>query len=155
MSRTLYILYNADGSVLGKLRYGYKKLSSNKTCDGPVCSVSDPSDSHHFVLTAKACDITHGGLSLSETPEWVEAKKSIEQNDFKVVQLHRDELTDKLKEYVKTTQLRYPAVLLDSGDGSLSTTMSNTELNECAGKPSALLEALKEKGVISDSKPSL
>jgi len=29
-SRTLYIIYNADASILGKLNYGYRKLTAPK-----------------------------------------------------------------------------------------------------------------------------
>lgn len=75
---TLYILYNADASVMGKLSYGYKKLT-NKDKDKPTCA---------------ACDITHGGLSLDETPQWKAAKKDlVESGAVKdVKQFHRDEL---------------------------------------------------------------
>ena len=38
--RTLYILYNADGTILGKLRYGYRKLS-NKSDTEAACAVGD------------------------------------------------------------------------------------------------------------------
>lgn len=43
-------------------------------------------------------DITHGGLSLQETPQWVETKKVIEaESGCKVVQWHRDELSDEVR----------------------------------------------------------
>ena len=77
MPPTLYILYNADGSLLGKLHYGYRKLTAPK--DKPACS---------------ACDITHGGLHLDETAGWKEAKAEITKSgDVEVKQLHRDEMT--------------------------------------------------------------
>ena len=77
-AKTLYVLYNADASVLGKLRYGYKKVC-NKSADNPECA---------------ACEITHGGLSLKETPQWVQAKREIEESGaVKVIQWHRDELS--------------------------------------------------------------
>lgn len=77
-NQTIYVLYNADASVMGKLRYGYRKTAC--PADGePECA---------------ACDITHGGLSLKETPSWLEVKKEIEDSsDTKVVQWHRDELS--------------------------------------------------------------
>lgn len=71
---TLFILYNADASVLGKLNYGYRKLTSSK--NNPACA---------------ACDITHGGLHLEETVEWKKVKQEI-ANDVDLKQLHRDEL---------------------------------------------------------------
>lgn len=61
---TLYILYNADASMMGKLQYGYRKMSSKKDNE-PECA---------------ACDITHGGLSLKESPSWIQAKKEIESS---------------------------------------------------------------------------
>ena len=79
-SSILYILYNADASVLGKLNYSYRKLTASK--DKPACS---------------ACDITHGGLHLDETPAWKEAKAEIERDGeggVRVRQMHRDELSD-------------------------------------------------------------
>ena len=75
---TLYVLYNADASILGKARYSYRKLTRSKAGE-PECA---------------ACDITHGGLSLQETPSWTAAKKEIEtQPETRVVQWHRDELS--------------------------------------------------------------
>ena len=77
-NQTLYVLYNADATVMGKLRYGYRKITCPKDA-GPECA---------------ACEITHGGLSLKETPSWLEVKKEIEgSTGVKVVQWHRDELS--------------------------------------------------------------
>lgn len=77
MPSTLYILYNADASVMGKLAYGYRKLTSPK--DQPACA---------------ACDITHGGLHLEETAAWKEAKGEITKNRaVELKQLHRDQLS--------------------------------------------------------------
>lgn len=76
MPKTLYILYNANGTAFGKLSYGYKKLTS--AADKPVCS---------------ACEMTHGGLRLEENATWKEAKAQIEkEGGLEVKQLHRDEL---------------------------------------------------------------
>lgn len=45
-----------------------------------------------------AGDITHGGLSLKETPAWVEAKKAIEaESGYHIVQWHRDELSEEVR----------------------------------------------------------
>jgi hypothetical protein len=74
----LYLIYNADGSIVGKIGYGYRKITQAKGHE-PICA---------------ACDITHGGLSLNETPAWSAAKKEIESlSNLKVVQLHKDELS--------------------------------------------------------------
>lgn len=76
MPPTLYILYNADASLMGKLTYGYRKMTSPE--DKPACA---------------ACDITHGGLHLDETPAWKEAKAEINRDEVELKQLHRDELS--------------------------------------------------------------
>ncbi len=81
-SQTLYVLYNADASVMGKLRYSYRKITCPKDAD-PECA---------------ACDITHGGLSLKETPSWLEVKNEIENSTgMKVTQWHRDELSSPVR----------------------------------------------------------
>lgn len=76
-SRTLYIIYNADASLMGKLNYGYRKLTAGK--DKPACA---------------ACDITHGGLHLDETAEWKKAKEEMarEAENVTLKQLHRDQM---------------------------------------------------------------
>lgn len=74
---TLYILYNADATVMGKLKYGYRKITC-PTDAPPECA---------------ACEITHGGLSLKETPAWLAAKKELEAKGLRVVQWHRDEMS--------------------------------------------------------------
>jgi hypothetical protein len=82
-SKTLYIVYNADATIMGKIRYGYRKITCPEDAE-PTCA---------------ACEITHGGLSLKETPEWVTAKTQIEASSaLKVVQWHRDELSSEVSE---------------------------------------------------------
>lgn len=77
---TLYILYNANASVMGKLSYGYRKLTCAK--DKPACA---------------ACDITNGGLSLEQTPAWKEVKGEIQrERKVEVRELHRDELSSEV-----------------------------------------------------------
>jgi hypothetical protein len=50
-----------------------------------------------------AGDITHGGLSLKETPAWTEAKKAIEaESGYHIVQWHRDELSGEVSDYRET-----------------------------------------------------
>ena len=81
MASQLYILYNADASIMGKLSYGYKKLTCPSK-DGPVCA---------------ACDITHGGLHLDETAGLKGVKQEIaKEGIFEIKQLHRDQLDDRV-----------------------------------------------------------
>jgi len=75
MSSTIYIIYNADSSVLSKLKYAHTKLMQSSS-DESLCS---------------ACDLTHNGLHLTETSQWSATKKRIHGADIK--QLHRDELS--------------------------------------------------------------
>lgn len=53
-----------------------------------------------------------------------------------------------LKEYIRLNKIRYPAVVLDSSDGSYTTVMTSADLNACAGDPNALLEELQKKDVL-------
>lgn len=69
---TIYILYNAKASLLGKLSYTCRKLSA--PADQSPCA---------------ACDLTHGGLRLKESDEWRATKQKI---PAQVKQLHTDEL---------------------------------------------------------------
>ncbi|OCL13375.1 hypothetical protein AOQ84DRAFT_436369 [Glonium stellatum] len=131
--KTLYILYNADGSILGKLKYGYRKLKSSPDCE-PTCA---------------ACDITHGGLSLSETPAWTAAKKEIEASgDLKVVQWHRDEVSPALKEFLTANQIKYPTVIIEQNEGDFRQIVSNTDLAAFKGDARAFVEQLKEQGLM-------
>lgn len=72
-STTIYILYNAKASLLGKLNYACRKISA--PADESACA---------------ACDLTHGGLRLNESEEWKATKQQI---PVQVKQLHKDELT--------------------------------------------------------------
>ena len=80
MASTIYIIYNAKGSIIGKLNYAYRKL----TTPSSPCA---------------ACDLTHGGLRLSETAQWMATKKQI---NAEVKQLHVDELNPEV------CQLKFP-----------------------------------------------
>lgn len=73
----LYIIYNADATAMGKMKYAYTKI------------MSSPSDS-----PCSACDLTHNGLRLTETAEWSATKKRI--RGAEVQQLHRDELSSEV-----------------------------------------------------------
>ena len=70
MAPIIYIIYNADSTLRGKLKYAYNKLTKPAT-------------------SCAACDLTHAGLHLTESAEWSATKKKIGAD---VQQLHRDEL---------------------------------------------------------------
>jgi hypothetical protein len=162
--KRVVIIYNADASISGKLRCkssrllhvaererpadrdmalryldAYKKLfQAKEEKDAPVCG---------------NCEITHGGLSLTETVAWVAAKKDLESSfHVDVAQLHRDELDERvstecelvpwwivahsrgvsqLRVYVKQNTVRLPTVLLDDGN-SVQEIVPRDEINACA-----------------------
>lgn len=153
--RTLYILYNANSTLLGKLHYGYRKLRPSNTHSNPACA---------------ACDITHGGLTLSESPKWLESKEEIERaGNLKVMQLHRDEVgglrggdgDGGLGAWIKERSIRWPAVVLgrrkdaagesegmESGSEIFELVVEKEELISCGGKPEELVKMLRGKGVL-------
>ncbi|KAF2257886.1 hypothetical protein CC78DRAFT_572878, partial [Lojkania enalia] len=138
-SGTLYILYNADASVMGKLKYGYRKICHSSE-DNPACA---------------ACDITHGGLSLQETKAWVDAKKVIEaESGLKIVQWHRDELSPEIKEFVSGKGIRYPTAIKRDGDEAFEEVMNSLELAECKGDAENMVEKLRAKGVMGSKQAS-
>ena len=125
MAPILYILYNANASALGKAQYAFKKLTASKSEESP-CS---------------ACDLTHGGLRLNEMKEWTTAKQRIHA---RVEQLHRDEASQEIKDFMAKTETKYPAVLgrKDEGTG-LVKIMGVKELAPVSSDHESFLRALK------------
>ena len=121
----IFILYNAKASLLGKLSYGYRKL----TC---------PADKS----PCAACDLTHGGLKLDESAEWKVTKQEI---PAKVVQLHQDELTPELENEVKSKQLKFPLVLGRDGSGPFKVLLTSEDLAKVSKDQSAFLSLLSER----------
>ncbi|KAI4101446.1 MAG: hypothetical protein L6R37_004921 [Teloschistes peruensis] len=128
---TLYILYNADASVMGKLSYSYRKLTSRDP-DKPACA---------------ACDITHGGLHLDETSQWKTAKAEIVGSGAvkEVKQLHRDELDKETKSFVQSQSLRYPMVLAQEEASGLRVLMDDRQLAGFKGNPQTFMQNLRER----------
>ncbi|KAK4995798.1 hypothetical protein LTR66_004457 [Elasticomyces elasticus] len=106
----LYIIYNADSTALGKIKYACTKIMSSSS-DSP-CS---------------ACDLTHNGLHLTETAQWSATKKRI--GGAEVQQLHRDELSIKLKQFFDSEKLELPVVIgQESIEATLKVLMTKDEL---------------------------
>ncbi|KAI4218967.1 MAG: hypothetical protein LQ349_008501 [Xanthoria aureola] len=126
----LFVLYNADASVMGKLSYGYKKLT-NRDKDNPTCA---------------ACDITHGGLSLDETSQWKAAKADLVDSGAvkEIKQLHRDELDPEIKEFVQSRGLHFPMVLARNEGSGLTSVMSSDELAAFKGDPQAFMKKIRD-----------
>ncbi|KAL8856969.1 MAG: hypothetical protein Q9178_006464 [Gyalolechia marmorata] len=135
---TLYILYNADASLIGKLNYGFRKLTSAK--DKPACA---------------ACDITHGGLHLDETVEWKKVKEELIAGEagkgggVELKQLHRDEVGGEVREFVEENKYQYPMVLMgeEAGGEGYKLVMDHEELAACNGNAQQFVLKLREKGV--------
>lgn len=171
MAKTLFILYNADASIMGKLKYSYRKLTTPKDCT-PACA---------------ACDITHGGLHLDETSDWKRVKGEVAKNGgMEVKQLHRDELGGdvssflpsrllftafgfvcggrawvdlelKMKGFISDSKLQFPMVLAtrsgqeEQGRSGYDVVMDKEELATFGGSADRFLEGLQKKGVLSAS----
>lgn len=142
MACRLYILYNADASIMGKLNYGYRKLCKPSSSTNPACA---------------ACDITHGGLSLSESEQWTSAKADMMKDygaGLKISQLHRDEVKEPLKTWIMQTGVKYPAVVRSRGDqdsvDSFELLVTREELAQCGGEPKALVKILRGKGTFGE-----
>jgi len=108
----VYILYNADASVAGKLGYAYRKITASAGQSPCV-----------------ACDLFHGELAPTETEEWTATKKKI---GAEVKQLHRDEIDQEIKDFVTLQKLRYPLILGRSDEsGSLELLMEAKDVQGC------------------------
>ena len=107
---TLYIVYNAKSTVLGKAEYVYRKA----TCSNPE---SDPA--------CAACELTHGpSLRLTETPEWKATKARIQRADL--VQVHADERPPSLVQWMKTNGVSSPAIIAGTTPASSTATGDNS-----------------------------
>ncbi|SLM33736.1 hypothetical protein LPUS_02285 [Lasallia pustulata] len=123
MNAIVYILYNANASVLGKVQYAYRKLTAPAT-DSPCA----------------ACDLTHGGLRLTETPRWSSTKARI---GAAVQQLHKDEADRTILDFVRDQQATYPLVLArETPQDGLKVLMTTGELAACSKDHELFLQSL-------------
>lgn len=92
---TIYIIYNAKSTLLGKFNYVYRKTTCPDPADNPACA---------------ACELTHGpSLRLSESQEWTKTKSRILH--VNVVQVHIDERPATLAKWMKENGILAPAVV--------------------------------------------
>jgi hypothetical protein len=95
---TLYIIYNASSTLLGKLSYVRRKCTSSNS--DPACA---------------ACELTHGpSLSLTESAEWRKAKQRIK--GVAVKQVHTDEMPENLRSWMEWKGVKPPAVVVGLWD---------------------------------------
>lgn len=104
MTYQIYAIYNADGSILGELRYLAQKLSGGASC--PLC------------------DITHG-LNPRGKAQW----RARSSTHAPVVWLHSDEQSEALAVFTKG---RLPAVVVER-DGTYVEVVNAEELAACHG----------------------
>lgn len=156
-------------SIMGKLSYGYRKLTAKDPDNKPACA---------------ACDITHGGLHLDETAQWKAAKAEVVRSGAvaDVKQFHRDELDGEVcaslqtfsfclfpssrgwsfgvekkmddgslsrllqtKTFVQSQGLHFPMVLAKGEGSGLRSVMSSEELATFKGDPQAFMQKLRQK----------
>lgn len=93
---TVYIVYNAKSTLLGKVNYVYRKATCPNPAMNPACA---------------ACELTHGpSLSLSESSQWKETKACI--SNANIVQIHLDERPGPLFQWMKQHAISTPAVIV-------------------------------------------
>ncbi|ORX35092.1 hypothetical protein BD324DRAFT_652808 [Kockovaella imperatae] len=131
---TLYILYNASGTLLGHAAYAYAHMrcDTDKSCS--------------------ACTLTHGPkLSLSERKEWKELKGKLTSGEFipgqryNVKQWHTEEQDNTVKQHLEAEKLRLPCILLQRPGESMSTVFTRAELDEFAGVQDKFEAALRKR----------
>lgn len=93
---TIYIVYNAKSTLLGKMSYVYRKTTCPDPGMNPACA---------------ACELTHGpSLSLHESSQWQQTKACI--SNANIVQVHLDGRPGPLFQWMKQHSIRSPAVIL-------------------------------------------
>lgn len=116
MARTVYAVYNADGSFMGELRYIAEKLLHNASCS--------------------LCDITHG-LNPRGKAGW----RALRNAQPAVIWLHRDEQPPEL---AAATAGRLPAVMMQSADAYVEVLSAN-DLADCKGDYAAFEQLLTQR----------
>jgi hypothetical protein len=114
MARRLVGVYNADGSLLGELRYLLGRARGTAHC--------------------ALCDTTHG--KFRRRRDFDQARLAL---DEPLELRHRDELSP---EQVAAVQGRLPCVLLV--DDRVEILLGPEALEECAGDPSRLVACINE-----------
>ena len=108
-------IYDADGTLMGELRYALGKLTGRAKC--------------------ALCDITHG-WNPTGSRQW---KQACDASAVELDLVHRDEATP--AQLATVTAL--PSILARDGDGWREA-MTSTEIADCDGSPEALLEQLAQ-----------
>ena len=111
-------VYNADGGIVGEVRYVIGHLLGTAEC--------------------ALCDITHS--PIRRKPQWDAMVKGLEV-PFSV--LHRNEVGDELSQRMEGIAL--PCVVGERANGDIIALMSPDVLAECGGSVEAFAAALRER----------
>lgn len=110
-------VYNADGGIIGEVRYVVGHLLGTVEC--------------------ALCDITHS--PLRRKPEWDAMVRSL---DVPFTVLHRNELGEKLA--VQMESMTLPCVVAELDSGEILEIVSREALAQCDGSVSAFSRVLRE-----------
>ena len=110
-------VYDADGSVLGELKYFVGARLGRADCS--------------------LCDVTHG--LVRERPEWRAARDRLRAP---FVTFHRDDQPPSVR---AATAGDLPVVLAETTSGALVRLAGPDELHTCAGSPAALSELVESR----------
>jgi len=114
--RSMFIVYDADGTVCGEIIYHVRKMLFNATCS--------------------ACSITHG--PKKEKPEFTQLKGEF---SIPVYNIHRDEMDVELR--AVATSL--PCVAVEQSDGKYELLLSPEELDRANGSVDQWEQLMKAK----------
>ena len=110
-------VYNADGTILGELRYWTRARLGRAHC--------------------ALCDITHG--SVRERPEWRTSRASL---PVPFQTYHRDDQPDAVR-----VAAGPPPFVVAETSSSIVPLLGPEELEACEGSPDALIDAIRDKAV--------
>jgi hypothetical protein len=110
---TAYLVYDADGTILGEVTYMVRKWLGLGKCD--------------------LCDVTHAGVR--RRPAWVEAAAGLEVN---VRALHRDELDTDVRTFIDGA---FPSVV-GRRSGTLGWILRPEEIGAYVGDPRRLADTI-------------
>ncbi|WP_288775173.1 hypothetical protein [uncultured Psychrobacter sp.] len=108
-------IYNANGSLLGEMRYVFDKVFLKKHC--------------------ALCDITHG-MSYKAKRTWLE---QAERFQIPIETLHLDEISNDIRQVVAD---KVPCVVIVDRD-SINIVMSSEELQACDSNQEQFFERLR------------
>lgn len=126
---TLYIIYNAKSTLLGKLNYVYRKAKCPDPANSPACA---------------ACELTHGpSLSLSESATWKQTKERILHCN--IVQLHVDEMPESLRQWRQQEDLKTPLVVAEVSPAAYKVLLAAEDLAQVRSDHERFLQLLKSR----------